>query len=165
MAAVMDSSSLIFAFRVPRLQALLFDKYEKMLIPPAVFGETVTAGKLLGKPEVRNIESEIDKGRIAIGKAGKAVASENLGLGEREAISLAAKTGLPLFCDDHRARVTASALGVQAIPLTAFLLWAFRNRKISQKEARQSLDELVAAGYRLKLDVYLALRNEIEQSK
>ncbi len=164
MTAVMDSSSLIFAFRVPKLQALLFDKYERMLIPPAVFEETVTAGKLLGKPEVRNIESEIGKGRITIGKAGKAVASENLGLGEREAIGLAAKNSLPILCDDHKARVTASALGVQAIPLTAFLLWAFRNRKISQKDALTALDALITEGYRLKLDVYLALRKEIEKA-
>jgi len=161
MAAVMDSSSLIFSFRVPKIYALISKRYEKILIPKAVFDETIIAGKLLGKPEVQSIESEIKKGRVTIGKAEKAVASETLGLGEREAIALAQARKLPLFCDDHKARVAASALGVQAVPLTAFLLWAYRNKKTSQKESLEILDLLVTEGYRLKLDVYLALRKEI----
>lgn len=163
MAAVMDSSSLIFSFRVPRIYALISNRYEKILIPKAVFDETVVAGKLLEKPEVQSIEKEIEKGRITIGKAGKVTPSETLGLGEREAIGLAAANNIPLFCDDHRARVFASALGVQAIPLTAFLLWALQNKKISRKEALTSLDLLIAEGYRLKLEVYLSLRKEIEK--
>jgi len=85
-------------------------------------------------------------------------------LGERQAIALAAANNLPLFCDDHKAHIAASVLEVKAIPLTAFLLWAYRNRKISQKEAFACLDLLITEGYRLKLDVYLLLRKEIEKA-
>ena len=160
----MDSSSLIFSFRVPTIYALILKRHEKILIPKAVFDETVIAGKLLAKPEVQSIEKEISKGKISVSKSGKASLSETLGLGEREAIALAAANKLPLFCDDHKARIAASVLGVQAIPLTAFLLWAYRNRKISQKEAFACLDLLITEGYRLKLDVYLLLRKEIEKT-
>jgi len=159
----MDSSSLIFSFRVPKLQAILFSRYGKLLVPQAVFDETVVAGKLLGKPEVQSIEAEIRKGRIILQQA-KPLATDCLGLGEREAISLAAASKAPLFCDDHKARVIASSLGVRAIPLSAFLLWAFRNKKAGRQESLAMLDSLVAEGYRLKLDVYLALRKEIESA-
>jgi predicted nucleic acid-binding protein len=164
MYAVMDSSSLIFSFRVPTIYVLILKRYEKILIPKAVFDETVIAGKLLAKPEVQSIENEIAKGKITVNKAGKAIPSETLGLGERQAIALAAANNLPLFCDDHKAHIAASVLEVKAIPLTAFLLWAYRNRKISQKEAFACLDLLITEGYRLKLDVYLLLRKEIEKA-
>ena len=158
----MDSSSLIFAFKVPRIYALVSKRYGKIVIPQAVFDETVTAGKLLGKPEVQSIEGEIRKGNIILQTA-NAVATESIESGEREAIGLARALKLPLLCDDHKARVVAVSLGVQAIPLSALLLWAVRNRKMTGADALACLDLLVGAGYRLKLDVYLILRKEIER--
>ncbi len=162
MQAVVDSSSLIFAYRVEKLLELLKTRFKGLLLPRSVYEEVVTEGKKLGKAEANLIEEEIKKGFLKVKKPGKLIEAEHLGSGEIEAISLAHQEGLPLIIDDRRARILGTSLKIKVIPISSFILWGVKKGVLTPGRSREVLRELVKAGYWLKSDVYLTLIEAME---
>ncbi len=166
-AAVVDSSSLIFAFKLDGIEALLRKKYSRLVLPKAVFEETVVEGGKRGFYEVEKIEAAIKRGFAMVEEAPadkKPFYHSKLGRGETEAILLAASKKMDLISDDKKAAIAANALGVSAIPVSAFLVAAARQKVLPKKEAKLLLDQLMLSGYRLKSDAYVKLANEIENA-
>jgi len=165
-AAVVDSSSLIFAFKIGEVGALLRKKYSCLVLPNAVYEEAVARGKERGFSEVEKIEAAIAEGFVKVEAVppAKTAPQTALGRGELEAILLAAKKKADLLCDDRKAAAAAKLVGVNAFPLSAFVVAAAKQGVLPKKTAKKALDDLVLAGYRLKSDVYIRLANEIEKN-
>ncbi len=162
MQAVIDSSSLIFAFELEEIKELLKTKYDSLLLPKTVYDEVVYTGKKLGKEEVNQIEDEIKKGFLKIQKSDELIEVEHLGKGELEAISLARHEDLPLIMDDKKARIIGVSVGLKVFPVSSFILWGAKEGHLTTKRSKEILNELVKAGYWLKSDVYLSLIEVIE---
>jgi len=111
----MDTSSLIYVAKAG-IMDLIFRLFDGVIVSDAVASE---ATKRRGKPDAQYISKLISDGKIKVIKT-KPIESTSLGLGERTIISLALKENpkeyLPVL-DDRRARVLASALGIDSVPL------------------------------------------------
>ncbi len=164
MKAVIDSSSLIFLFKSTTLLSVVEKRFDCLVIPKAVYEEIVIQGKAQGKSDAVKIEQALQSSFFEINKEANEIRILNIGKGEREAIFLAEKHKLPLLMDDRAAQKIAISLGINTIPLSAFILWAAKNSHLSKKQAIQTLDELVKSGYYLKSHTYITLREAIEHA-
>ncbi|MFV2041541.1 MAG: hypothetical protein ACC644_06085 [Candidatus Hydrothermarchaeales archaeon] len=160
--AVIDSSSLIFAFRVEELLVLLKERYSKIVLPKAVFDEVIDAGKKLGKREVLKIEDEIFSGFLEVKNVKNPMHIEHLGEGELEVLSYAKTERLPCIMDDKKARQLCVSLKLKAIPISSFIIWGARNGHLSERQAQEILNDLVKKGYRLRSDVYIQIIDAIK---
>lgn len=161
--AVMDSSALIFAFRLPGILRILKGAYSHILIPHAVYDEVVVEGRRLGKEEVGAIENEVGR-FVQVEQTDKGLPVEpdpRLGKGELEVISLALRSGAEAIIDDRRARVFGARLSVRVIPLASLLVTARGDGTLGPEEAAALLDDLVQAGYRLRSDTYIGVRRRL----
>jgi predicted nucleic acid-binding protein len=163
--AVADTSSLIHPAKVPRFWNMMRETFEKLLIPGAVHAE-ILKGRGVGSPDVPVIENAIDQGWIEVRKIRKERAlPDNLGEGEKEAISLMKKEKGKvdwLLIDDEVASRTARLLFGLAVHSTVYLLIYWREKGLLEPaQALIMLDELVQTGYRLNSRDYLAVRERI----
>jgi predicted nucleic acid-binding protein len=161
--AVMDSSALIFAFRLPGILQILKGAYSHILIPNAVYDEVVVEGRRLGKEEVGAIQDEVGR-FIRVERSDESLPVEpdpRLGKGELEVISLALKKGAEAIIDDRRARIFGARLSVRIIPLASLLVIACGDGTLKSEEAAALLDDLVQAGYRLRSDTYIEVRKRL----
>ena len=124
MKAVADSSALIHPAKVPDFWSLLKKTFDEIRIPGAVH-EEILKGKNFGSSDVPVIEKSIEQGWIKVVKTkAKGDLPNNLGAGEREAITLAFKWRNKfdwLLIDDEIAAKTARYLG---LPVPSCLLYA-----------------------------------------
>lgn len=165
MQAVIDSSSLIFAFKAERVLKFLKADFDGLLLPRAVYEEVVGAGRRLGKKEANFIEEEIKSGFLRVKEPTNPIEAEHLGKGEMEVLSLAREKGLPVLIDDRRARVLGVSLKLKVIPISALILRGVKRGLLTAKEGREILNELVKAGHWLKSDVYVCLIEAMESSR
>lgn len=165
MQAVIDSSSLIFAYKVKEILKLLRTRYNGLLLPGEVYTEAVKGGKRLGMKEANLIETEAKKGFLKVKQPRRVIEAEHLGRGELEAISLAYEEGLPLIIDDRKARIPGTCLGMKVIHVSSFILWGVKKGLLAPREAKGILKDLVKAGYWLRGAVYLELIDAIESEK
>lgn len=156
-AAVIDSSSLIFAFTAKELLVLLKKRYSKIVVPKAVFVEVVEEGKKLGKGEVLKIEDEISSGFLEVKNVRDLMHIGHVGRGELEVLSYAHQKGLPCIIDDKKARQICVSLNVKALPVSSFIIWGVKNGHLSKKQAENVLNDLIKKGYRLRSDVYIEI--------
>ncbi len=162
-AAVIDSSSLIFAFMTKDLLVLLKKRYSKIVLVKAVFVEVVEEGKKLGKREVLEIENEISSGFLEVKNVRDLIHIEHIGKGELEVMSYAHQNGLPCIMDDKKARQICVSLNVKALPVSSFMIWGVKNGHLSKKEAENALNDLIKKGYRLKSDVYIEILESLRK--
>lgn len=165
MQAIIDSSSIIFAYKLKGILKILKTRYEVLLLPGAVYEEVVLRGKKLGMKEANSVEEEIKNGFLRVKKPAKLIKAEHLGKGEIEALSLAYEEGLPLIIDDRRARILGTSLNLKVIPISSFILWGVRKGLLNPGKGREMLKELVKAGYWLRSDVYLDLMDALEMDR
>jgi predicted nucleic acid-binding protein len=159
---VADSSPIISCARAKKLH-LIKDMYSNIIIPPAVYRETVIDGS--GKPgysELKNsisvwieVKEPVDKGIVSI-------LNRRFGDGESEAIALAKELGLSLLVDEIRAMNEARRRGINILSTLIMLLEAKKTGLISS--VKSELDELIASGFRCSAALYeevLMLSHEI----
>ena len=147
---VFDSMVLIHLAKTNLLRdAVLF--YKKGLIPPAVYGETVAAGKAAGYADALEIEKEIKSGKILVKKPKKAqlLMFENLGLrgGEGESAALAREHGLLLATDDDAVKSRKIVLKIELVGTIAIIVKMANSGKIEKKRALASFLMLRKIGW------------------
>lgn len=128
---VADTGILIWLAKYDNLH-LLKELYGQIVIPNKVFEEAVTAGRSNGHPDAEIIDSAITTGNIIVKNTGMSkkinkmekVFNCKLGKGEREAITLALKTGSILLINDEEAATIADILGVKTKGILFILLKA-----------------------------------------
>jgi len=162
--AAIDSSALIFAFKVPPMLKLLQKRFSKMLVAEAVYEEVVETGERMQKEEVSAIKQSFESGFLQKQKAKPlAQLKQGLGAGECEALSLSLYSKTILVSDDRKARVAGKAIGVKVIPLSAFIIWARENGGMTKTEAEETLNDLVKKNYYIDADVYVKLLEKIRE--
>ena len=144
MAAIADTSSIILLAKIGRL-ALLRDLYEQVHVPPGVVVE------LRAKPDAASQEVERLLGSPGCVRAPQntllvQALSADLGIGEAEAIALAAE--IPdtlLIMDDGEGRRVARGVGLRVTGLLGILIEAKARGLISA--VTPLLDQLIAEGF------------------
>ena len=143
---VCDASPLIILARVDQL-SLLSRLFRDVFVPPAVWSEATCDPKAAGAATI--LASSWIKVR-----APRVVPPSTLGLGEREAMGLAAELHAVLVVDDGGARAAALAMGIKITGMLGVLRRAKRERMIAEvrpviermrENGLRVADELVAA--------------------
>ncbi|MBI2444830.1 hypothetical protein HYV43_00385 [Candidatus Micrarchaeota archaeon] len=160
MAAVVDSSCLIFAAKTPPMLDWLVDHFGRLYVPKAVYAEVVEEGKKRGFAEIGIVERKFAAGVLVRARAA-ALAQDVLGPGEAEALALAKQKHLVCLCDDRKAHSVGSALGIRVVSLAAFLIFLARKKNLPVLALEKCLNELVENGYYLKTADYLAVLRAI----
>ncbi|MFQ5815247.1 MAG: hypothetical protein ACE5G7_01995 [Candidatus Hydrothermarchaeaceae archaeon] len=168
MKAVADSAPLIYLAKIGRLE--LLRAYTEVLVPGAVYMETVSKGLEKGFLDAKIIQMEMDRGAIKLTElsAGQQKEAQELmkfaGIesGEAEAIVLAKDLNLDLLLDDLVAQGVAKALGLEPLWTTSFVLKLLSEKKLKKQEARETIEKLVGAGYRISEDVLIELLKKLE---
>jgi predicted nucleic acid-binding protein len=160
--AVADTSSLIHPAKVPNFWSLMKQTFSEIIIPEAVYRE-ILKGREIGSPDVPVVEEEIAKGWIKVKKV-KAQLSlpENLGSGEKEAISLMQESEADwLLIDDRVASTTARLRGMKTRSTVYLLIFWKRREMLGEAEALRLLDSLVGTGYHLNSRDYIFIKKHI----
>jgi len=158
-----NSGPLIWVAKIGRL-ALLKNLFGEVVIPRRVWKE-VTLGKqsadavLIGKAIedrwIKVSEGEMAEAHVLAGASG-------VHLGEAEAILLAQKLGTELIIDEREGSATAQVFRVRPIGTIAVLLLALARRELTLDEFEECLDNLIASGFWLSVDVYNKVLEEAQ---
>ncbi len=171
MKAVADTSSLIHAAKVPRFWNLLNKTFDEIHIPEAVYKE-ILRGREIESPDIPVIERTIEQGWIKIWKIEKSEQvslPENLGEGEKEAITLMMQKEKGknepldwiLLMDDKVASTTAKLMNLTVRPAIYLLIYWTKKNVTKPAQALEMLDDIVDAGYRLSSEDYIAVKELI----
>jgi predicted nucleic acid-binding protein len=151
---VADTGVLIWLARYNVLR-LLMDLYGEIYIPSGVFKEAVTDGKLNGYPDADIIETAVKNGDIIVRDTNvsenidrmEKVVNCKLGLGEREAITLALRTDSFLLINDEEASTIAEFLGVGTKGVLYILLKAVKPGLLGREESLAIFQQMLDDGF------------------
>jgi predicted nucleic acid-binding protein len=144
-AVVADAGPLIALATTGHL-SLLHGLFGHVLIPEAVRDELELSSHRPGAAALSRVLSP--KGWLVVNSTrGKGLPTSALGMGESEAIEVAAREHAVLLIDDRRGRRAARGAGVSVIGTGRLLLAAKQKGLI--KRVSPVLDQLADAGYRL----------------
>ena len=152
---VSNSSPLIWLAKIGRL-VLLKTLFSQVVIPKRVCGEAtlerqsadaVLISKAIAGGWIKVSEEKMEEAHVLAEASG-------VHLGEAEAILLAQKLGTELIIDEREASITAQMFGVRPIGTMAVLLLALGRGEITLDEFKECLDNLIASGFWLSVDVY-----------
>jgi len=157
LAASSDAGPLIWLGKCDTLN-LLKKSYSEIVIPEAVYEEAVTRGVEKGYADAQVIKKAVEEGWIRVFKPRRQFIDrvedrENklgieLGKGEREAIALALEKGISLFLtNDEDAYQIGKSLGLEPNGVLYVLLKAVKKRHLSNKQAKESLGQMLEGGF------------------
>jgi len=160
---VSNSSPIIILGKQGRLN-LLRTCFKKVIIPKRVYDE-VTAKK--GQPEVLALENAVREKWISVENVAinKSLDTEKIGLGEKEAISLALKRHALLLLDDDLAKAYAAISGVEAHGTLYVVYVSFMKKFITESEGMEMLKKMIADGFYISTDVYARFVELLKEGK
>ena len=161
MKIVSNTSPLVFLTKINRLDFL---KGYKLIIPGQVF-EELTEWEKIDSESCLKLKEWISKNKIAVKKV-DAISNlpQSLGKGEKAAISLALKEGTGvILIDEKKARVAAKSSGIIPIGTIAIVQQQMMDKKITSKECKNLMLELVKKGYRIKEELLAEFLQNIEK--
>ncbi len=163
MNVVTNTSPLIFLTKIGKLDFL---KNYKITIPQQVFDE-ILLWKNKGKDYYVILENWIKRNNINVENV---VMLENLpeslGDGEKAAISLALKKKINVvLMDERKARITAKLLGLKPKGAIAVIQQQMLNNKITKKECKNLVLELIKKGYRIKEELIAEFLQDMESKE
>ena len=149
---VSNSSPLIFFGKQGKL-SLLKTCFKQVLIPRGVYDEISKSEDT--SETIALMEAIEDKWvRIEDIKINKALETDNIGKGEREAISLAHKNKSLLLIDDDNARRYAEILNVEVHGTLYVILLSCSKKFITKSEAKDILEGMILDGFYISVEVY-----------
>jgi predicted nucleic acid-binding protein len=133
---------------------LMLNQFKNVVIPKAVYNETVTEGKKLKKLDAFLIEKKVNKKRIKIKKVNndqeKEILMENFNLheGEAEAIRIYKENEEDLLgTDDWRAIEVCKILDINYFTTLSFTIWCKTKNLISREKILYKLNKLQEIGW------------------
>ena len=146
MVVVSDASPLIALSKLGRL-ALLPQMYGRVLIPQAVYEETVVAGSREGHADAIAIDHFVQLGHIVVQSAAlsddDARWTADIDSGEAEVIALARDSGADFaIIDNAHARRAARSIGVPLRGTVGVLLEAVSRQKLTILEFELIINEI-----------------------
>lgn len=154
---VADATFLIFLGKLRRLD-WLHAEYETVLIPTAIYGEVVEAGKELGATDAVRVESAIDDGWIEVVDTSpdEDIVKYDLEVGETAVLSLALARGHDeVLADEESVREVARLHDLQLRGTLSFLFSGVRDGDLSFDDFLALLETLIDEGFYLDEAVYL----------
>jgi len=132
--------------------------YPEIEIPETVYIEAVTRGLEKGHEDAQIIKKTMEEEWIRVYKPGERFIDRveeaekklgiQLGKGEREAIALAIEREVSLFLtNDEDAYQTGKSLGLEPKGILYVLLEAVKEGHLSNKEAKESLSQMLEEGF------------------
>ncbi len=165
MKVISNSSPLIYLSKIGKI-FLLQKLFDEVFIPKEVFDE-ISLGKAAGFSGALIIEEAIEDGWIKIMEIKpdeKLVRfARELDIGEAAVLTLARKMdpGLVLM-DDASGRSIAESFGFNVKGTIYVLLKAYRNELESKQAVKDSIDNLIHAGFRISTELYARILRELE---
>lgn len=167
---ISDSSNLILISKIEILDVLL-EIYNEIVIPQAVYIESVEQVKHLKKVDAILIEERIKEGKIIIkeikniAKRKEFIESYNIHNGEAEAIVLyfELKAGL-LGTDDYRTIKTCKILRINYFTTLSFLYSCFERNKLTKDITLSKFDQLWTIGW-YKKELLDFFKSEVEKKE
>ena len=163
MKIVSNTSPLIFLTKISRLDFL--EGYN-LIIPEQVFEEISEWEKIDSEGHLK-LKGWISKKKIAAKKVEVLNNfSQGLGKGEKATISLAVKEGVKvILIDEKKARITAKSLGLIPIGTIAVIQQQMLDKKITRKECKNLVLELIKKGYRIKEELIAEFLQNAEKNE
>ena len=170
MLVIKDSMVLIHLSKMSILKTTC-EFFGNVMIPPAVFKETVVIGKKKEYPDAIIVDELIKKKLIVVKKIKdnkklKFIQKYGLGLGEAEAVVLYHQENADyLFTDDDVCREYRGILNIKILGTPAIILLLFKNKKLTKTKALESINLLSEIGW-FENELIFELKNRIiEENK
>jgi len=164
---ICDSSSLILIAKIETLD-LLIDLFEEILIPKAVFFETVTKGKEYQKMDAFLIEKRIEEGKIKVvdvenrGEMQKLMKNFNIHKGEAEAILIYLERRAELLgTDDNKTIKVCKILKIKYFTTLSFVYLLYSQNRLSKEKSLFKFNALKKIGW-YKKEVIKYFEEKIE---
>ncbi len=160
MNIVSNTSPLVFLTKIGKLNFL--NEYD-LFIPQQVYDEIIL-WKNKGKDDYLILENWIKKTNVSVEKVSILKnLPQSLGEGEKAAISLAIEKNVKIILiDERKARITANLLGLQPRGTIAIIQENLLENKITRKECKILILELIKKGYRIKEELIAEFLQEFE---
>tara|TARA_Y100000310_G_scaffold183350_1_gene183476 strand:- start:3070 stop:3555 length:486 start_codon:yes stop_codon:yes gene_type:complete len=149
---VVNSSPLI-SFGKQGVLYILKDCFKKIIIPESVYNEIIKHKDCI---ESIALNKAINENWITIEKiqVNPALKTQQLGEGEKEAISLAVKHNIILIIDDDSAKTYASLLRIEAHGSLFVIYVACVKKLITKDKAKEILNGMILDGFYISTEVY-----------
>lgn len=169
MVVVSNSTPLIYLAKIGKLD-LLKKLFGKIIMPKAVYEETVVRGLEKGFSDARVIDDGLRDGWMVVREtkpSDKLIRfAPELDDGEIEALALAEQVKAELvLIDDAAARAIAESIGLRPKGTVFVLLLATKRRFVSKREAKSMFVDLIESGFRLAPDIYARILRELEENE
>lgn len=165
---VFDATPLIYLTTVERL-TLVVEELDECCMPDTVYEEVVTRGIEEGHPDARRIERAVEDEimkDIPIDETPmleRLRRNEKLSDADAAVLALAADREGVAVMDERYGRTVANVEGIETRGTAYLVLRLLRNDVISANEARDTIDEMIDAGWYCAPDLYAKIVQRIEE--
>jgi len=138
-------------------------------IPPTVYKEVVVTGKNKGFEDAPIIENLIHRKVITIKEPKKDILTlitkgqKDIHMGEAEVLALAKELNATAIVDDPVARKIADIYNIKKEGSYTIIIRMLLKGQINKEEAKESIDKLIASGWRCDIDFYRHVLKLIER--
>ncbi len=168
MTLVFDSTPLIYLSKVG-LSWIFKELPVEMLIPKTVFEEVVTKGKKRGDADAFVIDELVKDKIINVVEVASEFKRTFEGLnaelhpGEIDVLALASAKGAIAIFDESIAREVGDILGIKTHGTFYLIFSMVKKGKLSKKEAKNKVDEMIKKGWRIGHEQYLEFVELLER--
>ena len=165
---ITNSVSLIHLFKA-NAESILKTSFEKVIISKKVYQETVISGKKKGYSDAFRIEKaigdfiEVEDLETKYKSYAHKLQAMGLGPGEAETIALAKQLKVPAILDEKSARKAADYSGIEYFGTFYLIYRAAEKKPIPPKEAKLTVQKLIANGFRISSELYIEFDKLIDE--
>lgn len=158
---IVSNASPIINFGKQGSLELLKKCFGKIIISKAVYFEINLKKESI---EAKSLEKAISDKWIIVEEieVNSLLNIQNLGNGEKEAISLASKRGRILLIDDNNAKKYASLLNVECHGTIWAIYICVLKKFLNKNEARKLLEEMISDGFYISTEIYADFINLLD---
>ena len=150
---------------------LLIEAFEEIIIPQAVYIESVEQGKILKKMDAFLIEERIKKRKIIVSdvedlsEKDRLIKDFGIQEGEAEAILIyLEKRAILLGTDDYKTVKVCKILDIKYFTTPTFIMRNFLKANISREIALLKIEQLLEFGW-YKEDIIMDFKNKIKNNE
>jgi predicted nucleic acid-binding protein len=165
---VFDATPLIYLAKAERL-ALVLEQLDECCTTDAVYEEVVTRGVEEGHPDARRIERAVKDGSLRVVPVDETPTlerlqgNENFSTADATVLALAVDRSGVAVVDERYGRTVANAEDIETRGTVYLVLRLLRDDRISASEARDTIDQMVDAGWYCAPNLYAKIVRRIEE--
>ena len=159
---IVSNSSPIINLGKQGVLELLEKCFKKVILPKSVFLEIMEKEE---SSEFKSLQKAIDEkwSIVESVEIDKAIDTKNLGQGEKEAISLAARKKCLLLIDDDNARKYASILNLESHGTIFVIYLSVLKGFLDKNKAKDIFENMIKDGFYVSTEVYAEFLNLLEK--